>query len=68
VVPCSFYFDSKLIITITELRYAAQTLIAIGSLVVPCSLVFFTVFSRTVQIGFTKTYHEIYHGKKRMNV
>jgi len=49
VVPCSFHFASKLIISITELRNAALTLtlIAIEPLVVPCSLVFFAVFSRT---------------------
>jgi len=48
VVPYSIYFTSKLIITITELRYAALTLtlIAIGFLVVPYSLVFFAMFSR----------------------
>jgi len=46
VVPCSFYFASKVIITITDLRYAALTLtlMAKGSLVVPYSLVFFAVF------------------------
>jgi len=52
VVPCSLYFASKLIVAITELRYAALTLtlMAKGSLVVSCSLVFFTVFSRTEEL------------------